>query len=118
LTDSCKTIYVPYTDIRYILTKNFYTHAVMFAHLQYYGDSYGISAGYILNIEEYRQVDEYNNPYSNSTMTVEKTSQGGGLTFYLKTADSSIEISGEFHLLADTSMNFMTISKFGVRAYF
>ncbi len=100
-----------------------YEHETSFMHLQYYGDYYGLSAGYIYNKEKYKYTHFVPHPIGEASQTNtivigNKKSQGGGLTFYKKNSDSSIELSGEFHLLADSHMNWMTISKFGVKVYF
>lgn len=95
-----------------------YKHVVSFMHLQYYGDYRGISAGYIYNKEEYNRKTYINGIRNTKGKIGYNRSQGGGLTFYVKNSDSSFEVTGEVHLLADSDMNWMNISKFGVRVYF
>jgi len=96
-----------------------YYHEVAFTHLQYNGDNFGVSMGYIYNKEEYQKVI-YNDDQTEEDLIQlgYKKSQGGGLTFFAKIFDSSLEVFGEFHLLADRNMDWMTISKLGVKAYF
>ncbi len=103
------------TDSRYS-----YGHTVMFTHLQYYGNYYGISAGYSGNMEwYYKEICNANRSEIIDEIKIDSTtSHGGGFTFYVKDIASFIELFGEFHLLADSDMNWMTISKFGAKAYF
>lgn len=94
-----------------------YEHSVSYIHLQYYGDHYGISAGYIYSKEEYQRKTWLNGHKETESKIGYKKSNGGGLTFYIKNSDSSFEVSGEFHILGG-GWDRMTISKFGVKGYF
>lgn len=97
-----------------------YYHLITFYHLQYYGDQYGLSVGYTFNVKRYDK-SMYNDSETvplDSTKLDYRKSHGGGLTFYGNNSDSSAGLSGEFHLLADKDMNWMTISEIGVKAYF
>ena len=99
-----------------------YYHITSLVHLQYFGDLYGLSLGYTYNAESYYLMTYYNTQtdrvISDTTKLDYRKSHGGGLTFYANNSDSSAELFGEFHLLADKDMNWMTISKLGVKVYF
>lgn len=103
-----------YKDFEYC-----YTHIISLLHLQYYGDFYGLSVGYIYNSERYDKTiyESETTPLGEIKLDYRK-SHGGGLTFYANNSDSSAELFGEFHLLADKGMNWMTISKIGFKIYF
>ena len=100
-----------------------YSYEQLFSliHIQYYGDSFGLSIGYSSHIELYRKMilDDKQTGYIDDDITVDKRSyNGGGITFDLKNADYTFEFFGELHILADKDYNWLTICKFGTTVYF
>lgn len=96
-----------------------YAYSFMFLHLQYYDDSFGISAGFTRLDQEYTK-DTYN---SSTNMVDSKTlesssAKGFGFTFYKNNIGSCADVFGEMHVLRDDESRWMTISKLRAGVYF
>jgi len=99
-----------------------YAHRQSFGllHVQYYGDSFGLSAGYSNNYERYNKqiLNDEQDGYIDYITIDDRNYNGGGMTLYLKNTEKTFEFFGEFHVLADKDKNWITVSKFGTTIYF
>jgi hypothetical protein len=89
-------------------------------HIQYYGDNFGLSIGFLDYIESYTEqiLNAQQSGYIDNIIIDERAYYGGGMTFYIKNTNNTFELFGEFHLLTDKNKNWMTICKFGTTVYF
>ncbi len=96
-----------------------YLYSFAFLHLQYYGENFGLSAGFS-GVNQKYALETYNSTTKeiDSEDIDSLKARGGGATFYINNISSVINLFGEFHLLRIDDSDWISISKFGVKVYF